>query len=91
MGGKFTCVEVKTPEELQMEKEGKIVPRELKLERRRVLVPVNDAAKAMKDTCQEAIDLGLYKPEKGQTPDEMKEKLRKKETEYAKMGKGLPT
>ncbi len=87
----FKVEHIKSEEELILDKEGKIVPREVKLQGKRVFVPVNDAAKAMANGCQEAIDLGIYKPAKGETPEEMKKKLRKREDEFAKLGKGLPT
>lgn len=87
----YRCQEVVSDDEKALVAEGKPVPKEIKLDRKRVWIPINDAAKATKNGCQEAIDLGLYKPAKGESPDEMKEKLLKKETELAKLGKGLPT
>jgi hypothetical protein len=84
-------VEIKTDDELALEAKGELATRELKLQRKRVLVPIDDAAKASVSGCQEAIDTGLYKPAKGEAPEEMKKKLRERETKLAATGKGLPT
>lgn len=57
---------------------------------RSVAVPIDDAAKANRAMIQEAIDLKLYKPAKGEEPEEMREKLLKKEKAAAAKGIGLP-
>lgn len=87
---KFKCVEVMTEDEEALIADKKPVPRELKLERKRVLVPLDDGAKAS-HACQAAIDLGVYKPKPGEDIEEMKKKNWKREHEAFKKGKGLPT
>lgn len=97
MPGKFRCEEVLGDEEqaeiakAKVEKREPVITKEMKLDRKRALIPVNDAAKATVNAIQYAIDAGVYRPAKGESPEEMKEKLRKREAEFAKLGKGLPT
>lgn len=87
---KFKAEEVKTQEELALIAEGKIVPEAVLAKRTRVLIPIDDAAKAS-EACRPAIDAGLYTPKKGEEPEVMRKKIKERELENWKKGKGLPT